>query len=111
MDEPDTFPTTPSDTIRIDNNFDDEMRDLQAGSSSDLVAAKKDLLYSKTREHIVCSRFWTSQYQFGIYSDGSVSWPQTRMGKFTVIPVLVERKNGRPWKTELCDSLRGAFSV
>jgi hypothetical protein len=42
--EPGTFPTTPSVTIRIDNNFDDEMRDLQADSSSDLVAAKKDLL-------------------------------------------------------------------
>jgi hypothetical protein len=42
--EPGTFPTTPSVTIRIDKNFDDEMRDLQAGSSSDLVAAKKDLL-------------------------------------------------------------------
>ena len=33
------------------------------------------------------------------------------MGMFTVIPVLVERKDGRPWKTELCDSLRGALSV
>jgi hypothetical protein len=42
--EPGTFPTTPSVTIRVDNNFDDEMRDLQAGSSSDLVAANKDLL-------------------------------------------------------------------
>jgi hypothetical protein len=39
-----TFPTTPSVTIRIDYNFDDEMRDLQADFSSDLVAAKKDLL-------------------------------------------------------------------
>jgi hypothetical protein len=42
--EPGIFPTTPSVTIRIDYNFDDEMRDLQADSSSDLVAAKKDLL-------------------------------------------------------------------
>jgi hypothetical protein len=42
--EPGIFPTTPSVTIRIDYNFDDEMRDLQADFSSDLVAAKKDLL-------------------------------------------------------------------
>ena len=42
-------------------------------------------------------------------SDGSVSWPQTL--KVEGDSVLVERKDGRPWKTEPCDSLRDALSV
>ena len=31
--------------------------------------------------------------------------------KWKVISVLVERKDGRPWKTQPCDSLRDALSV
>jgi len=46
-----------------------------------------------------------------IYFDDGVSSPSTHMRKVTVIPVPVERKDGRPWKTEPCDSLRGAVSV